>query len=171
MMMLIIVKSFFSYSVPLPSDDNVEGNCGVVLTGMTLLSPSPPQKKLERNHRFRHLRRNNLWEEYLVMSRHTGEFTATYHMTESSFNKLVDQLSPHLQVDEAKSRNCTCGIQPIDKRIIVAAGLGWLGGEPYKRLANIFYFSRSSARRVVARFMDAVIATNSTAVSGVLSVR
>jgi hypothetical protein len=92
-------------------------------------------------------------------------------MTESSFNKLVDLLAPNLQVDEEKSRNCRAGIQPIDKRIIVAAGLRWLGGEPYKSLANIFYFSRSSARRVVARFMDAVIATNSTAVSGVLSVR
>jgi hypothetical protein len=160
MTMLNIVKSFFSYSVPLPSDvTNIEGNSGVVLTGTTLLSPSPPQIKLERNHRFRHLRRNNLWEEHLVMSRHTGEFTATYHMTETSFNKLVDLLSPHLQVDEAKSRNCTAGIQPIDKRIIVAAGLRWLGGEPYKSLANIFHFSRSSARRVVARFMDAVIET------------
>jgi hypothetical protein len=100
--MLNVVKSFFSYSVPLPSDINIEGNSGVVLTGMSLLSPSPPQKKLERRHRFRHRRRNNLWEEHLVMSRHTGEFTATYHMTESSFNKLVDQLSPHLQVDEAQ---------------------------------------------------------------------
>jgi hypothetical protein len=157
--MLNVVKSFFSYSVPLPSDVNIEGNSGVVLTGMKLLSPSPPQNKLERRHRFRHRRRHNLWEEHLVMSRHTGEFTATYHMTESS--NLVDQLSPHLQVDEAKSRNCTAGIQPIDKQTIVAAGLRWLADEPYKSLAIIFHFSRSSARRVVARFMDAVIATNS----------
>jgi hypothetical protein len=80
-------------------------------------------------------------------------------MTESSFNKLVDLLSPHLQVDGAKSRNCTAGIQPIDVRIIVAASLRWLGGEPYKSLADIFHFSRSSARRVVARFFDAVIDT------------
>jgi hypothetical protein len=42
MTMLNIVKSFFSYSVPLPSDvNNIEGNSGVVLTGTTLLSPSP----------------------------------------------------------------------------------------------------------------------------------
>jgi hypothetical protein len=47
MTMLNIVKSFFSYSVPLPSDVyNIEGNSDVVLTGTTLLSPSPPQKKL-----------------------------------------------------------------------------------------------------------------------------
>jgi hypothetical protein len=62
-------------------------------------------------------------------------------MTESSFNKLVDLLAPHLQVDEAKSRNFTVGIMFL------------------------------SARTVVARFMDAVIATTSTVVSGVLSVR
>jgi hypothetical protein len=77
-------------------------------------------------------------------------------MTESSFHKLVDQPFPHLQVDKAKSRRCTAGIQPIDKRNIAAAGLSWLGDEPYKSLPNIFRFSRPSSRRVLARFIEAV---------------
>jgi hypothetical protein len=91
------------------------------------------------------------------VSRHTGEFIATYHMTEASSNKLADLLAQHLQVDAVKSRNCTAGIQPIDKRKIVAAGLRWLGGESHKSLAEIFHLSRSSAKRVVGRFIDAVI--------------
>jgi hypothetical protein len=48
-----------------------------------------------------------------------------YHMLEESFNKLVDLLAPQLHVDGIKSRNCTGGIQPKDKRMMVAAGLRW----------------------------------------------
>jgi hypothetical protein len=52
--------------------------------------------------------------------------SADTHMTEESFNRLVDDLGPYLCVDDVKSRNSTSGIQPVDKRFIVAAGLRWL---------------------------------------------
>jgi hypothetical protein len=54
-----------------------------------------PLTQIERGPRFRHARRNNLWEEHLVMCRHTGEFTRKYHMTEVTFNTLVDLLTPN----------------------------------------------------------------------------
>jgi hypothetical protein len=89
-----------------------------------LLLLLPPTQD-DRSPRFRHQRHNNLWAEHVLMCRHTGEFTDQYHMTEPSFNKLVDFLSPHLHVDEVKSRNSSGGIEPIDKRVIAAAGLRW----------------------------------------------
>jgi hypothetical protein len=121
---------------------------------MLLLLPPPEDERIPR---YRHERRNNLWEEHVVMCRYTGEFVAKHHMTESSFNKLVDLLTPQLHVDEVKSRNCTGGIQPIDPRIIVATGLRWLGGEHHKSLSDIFRISRASTWRVVGRFIGAVI--------------
>jgi hypothetical protein len=81
-----------------------------------------------------------------------------YHMKEASFNKLVYLLAPHLLVDHVKSKNSSAGVSPINKSVIVAAGLRWLGGELYKSIADIFHISRASARRSVRRFINAVIA-------------
>jgi hypothetical protein len=75
-------------------------------------------------------------------------------MTEESFNNLVDEHSPYLWVNEAKSKT---GIQPIDKRFIVAAGLRWLGGHDHSCLEDVFQFSYSSSRRVTNKFIHEVI--------------
>jgi hypothetical protein len=61
-----------------------------------------PPTQLERSPRFRHIRRNNLWEEHVVMCRHTGEFTGKYHITEVTFNKLVDLRAPILYVQRPR---------------------------------------------------------------------
>jgi hypothetical protein len=143
-------------------DDNVDHltvddeNYDVDMTGLLVPFALPPTIQ-ERKPKYSELRRNGMWEELLVKYRHKGDFVSTFHMTESSFHKLVDLLAPHLHVDEMKSGNSTSGTQPIDQTIIVTAGLRWLGGEPYKIVADIFHFSRASARRVVSRFIDAVI--------------
>jgi hypothetical protein len=73
-------------------------------------------------------------------------------MSEASFNELVDLLAPHSQVDRLESRSCYAGIKPLCKRIMVAAGLRWLGVEQYKSLTDIFPFSRLSSRSVVEVF-------------------
>jgi hypothetical protein len=157
------LEPFFRYSVSSPSDDDIvdhltvdDENYDEDVTGLLVPFALPPTIQ-ERKPKYLEHRRNGMWEELLVKCRHKGDFVSTFHMTESSFHKLVDLLAPHLHVDEVKSRNSTSGTQPIDRTIIVAAGLRWLGGEPYKSVADIFHFSRASARRVVARFIDAVI--------------
>lgn len=110
----------------------------------------------ERRIRYTDDRRNGIWQEHLAKCRHKGNFVRKYHMTEESFNRLVDDLGPYLCVDEVKSRNSTSGIQPVDKRFIVAAGLRWLGGHDHTCLEDVFHISYSSSRRVVNRFIDAV---------------
>jgi hypothetical protein len=40
-----------------------------------------------------------MWEKHLVLCRHRRDFVTKHRMTEESFHKLVDVLSPHLHVD------------------------------------------------------------------------
>jgi hypothetical protein len=81
-----IVKSIFPYSVPLLYDDKVEDNCGVFLTGMTLLSPSPPLKLLKEVPGVDN-------KDKTTSGKTSGTLaTAAYHMTESSFPPREDHL-------------------------------------------------------------------------------
>ena len=43
------------------------------------------------------------WDIHLKMLRHTGGFQSRYHMTESTFNKLVDILREALEKNERQS--------------------------------------------------------------------
>jgi hypothetical protein len=72
----------------------------------------------ERRIRYTDDRRHGMWQDHLAKCRHKGNFVRKYHMTEESFNRLVDDLGPYLCVDEVKSRNSTSGIQPVDKRFL-----------------------------------------------------
>jgi hypothetical protein len=58
-----------------------------------------------------------------------GFFVQRYHMTEESFDKLVDLLD--LPVNESKSRNSARGVDPIIKPMVVGIGLRFLGGESH----------------------------------------
>ena len=99
------------------------------------------------------------WEDgHLAMLRHLGEdeFQRRYHMTEASFNKLVELLRDDLAIDKKQSANSTGGNAPIIPELVVASGLRFLGGESYAALADIFGISLSSARRIVNKFLNAV---------------
>lgn len=159
-----ILKIFFQYSVPFPVADGVDilmdvdddgDDAGTTGLNLPFLLPPPIQ---ERKPKYREHLRDVIWEEQVTKCRHIGDFVETYKMTEASFNVLVDLLAPDLQVNEAKSRNSTAGVQPIDARLIVAAGLRFLGGESYRALRDIFHFSIPSSKRIVRKFLDAVIA-------------
>jgi hypothetical protein len=50
-------------------------------------------------------RRNGIWGEHVAKCRRKGTFVRKYYMTEESFNKLADDLSPYIWVDEVKSKN------------------------------------------------------------------
>ena len=96
-----------------------------------------------------------MWFDHLVRLRATGGFQERYKMTEATFDVLVDRL--HLPVNEIKSRNSTKGVDPIVKPMVVAIGLRFLGGEPHKAMEDIFHISKSSSKRCVKRFIQAVI--------------
>jgi hypothetical protein len=130
--------------------DDDESLFGLIVPAVAFCRP-------ERRMRYTDERRNGIWEEHVLKCRHQGTFVAKYHMTEDSFNNLVHELSPYLWVNEAKSKNATSGIQPIDERLIVAAGLRWLGGHDHSCLEDVFHFSYSSSRRVINKFIDSVI--------------
>jgi hypothetical protein len=97
-----------------------------------------------------------MWQKHLVLCRDRRDFESKYRMTEETFHKLVDVLSPRLDVNVEKSRNSSSGMQPLDKRFIVAVGLRWLAGCDHNGLDEIYGISRSSSHRLVDRFIDAV---------------
>jgi hypothetical protein len=51
----------------------------------------------------------------------SGFFVQRYHMTEESFDKLVDLLD--LPMNETKSQNSTQGVDPIIKPMVAGIGL------------------------------------------------
>jgi DDE superfamily endonuclease len=102
-------------------------------------------------------RRDLMWQKHLQLLRHRGEFVCKYRMTEETFHLLVDILSPHLLVDEVKSRNSTAGIQPLDPRFIVGVGVRWLADFGHNILDDTFNISKTSSWRLVNKFLDAVI--------------
>ena len=57
------------------------------------------------------------------------------------------------------------GNQPITPDMVVAAGLRFLGGSPYKDVADVLGISRESAKRVVGKFLDAVNNSEDLAIS------
>ena len=99
------------------------------------------------------------WERDLARLRHTRQFQSTYHMSERSFDRLVDLLRPKLPVNIKQSMNSSSGGRPITPEMKVAIGLRFLGGEHIKSLADIFGISRSSVTRSVGLFLDAVVTT------------
>lgn len=63
-----------------------------------------------------------------------------------------------LPVNEAKSRNSTKGVDPIIKPMVITCGLcGFLGSEPHKAMEDSFHILKSSSKRAVRHFAQAVV--------------
>ena len=110
--------------------------------------------KAERRVRWNHERIN--WKQHVEKLRHTNGFQKRYHMSERSFNQLVDILCPQVSLDELQSYQNTGGNDPITPEMVVGAGLRFLGGEHVKSIADIFGMSESSVVRIVKSFLVAV---------------
>jgi hypothetical protein len=50
---------------------------------------------------------------------------------------LVGLLRDRIEPNEHKSRQSTSGNEPVSAELVVAAGLRYLGGTPYKDLVDI----------------------------------
>jgi hypothetical protein len=111
----------------------------------------------ERSAKYRHHRIK--WSEHLEMLQSTNGFQTRYHMTEESFNNLVDLLREYITGDYAKSQASTKGNDRISPELVVGAGLRLLGGEFYKSIADIYSVSIKSTERIVDLFLNAVLAT------------
>lgn len=158
-----VIQKLFKYGVL--DQCGLIDQCGLLTVNhqMAVLEAARRQRMMmiislrqqKRKDKYQEHRRNGVWEEHVKKCLHKDQFHIRYHMTKESFDKLVELLS--LAVDERKSRNSTGGVHPIDKYLIVASGLRWVGGESYKSIADIFHIDISSARRVVKRFFEAVI--------------
>lgn len=98
------------------------------------------------------------WKADLQSLRNTNEFQSRYHMSEESFDKLVEIiLTPKLAIDEKQSRRSTGGEQdPITPEMVVAIGLRFLGGELVKSLADLFGVSTPYTHDLISKFLDAV---------------
>lgn len=121
---------------------------------MLVLNFFQENKKNRRLHKWFNRRLN--WDDHVERERHTGSFHSKYHMSEESFNNLVDMLRPSITVDFQKSLNSTSGNTPIYPELVVATGLRFLGGELWKSLEDIFGIDISSAKRVTKMFLYAV---------------
>jgi hypothetical protein len=104
-----------------------------------------------RQPKYQEHRRNDIWMDHLEKARENkdGFFVERYHMTEESFDKLVDLLD--LPVNESKSRNSTRGVNPIIKPMVVGIGRQFLDGESHKSLEDTFHISKSSSKRSVVQ--------------------
>lgn len=96
------------------------------------------------------------WNEHAAQTVRNNTFHRRYHMTYSTFNKLVDLLD--IQVDAKQSMRSTGGNSPITPQHIVGGGLRYLlGGSKRIDLADILGTSDSSIDRMVDLFLDAVL--------------
>ena len=77
-------------------------------------------------------------------------------MTPPSFDALVHILKSDISIDFTKTMNSTSDNAPITSRMIVAAGLRYMGGEEPKSLADVFGMSIDSAIRIINLFLKAV---------------
>ena len=96
------------------------------------------------------------WEYHVEQLRHTDEFQKRYHMTEASFNKLLDMLREYIEMNKKQSSCSSRGNVPIIPEVVLASGLRFLGGVGFAELADIFGHLTSSLRRTVNRFLTAV---------------
>ena len=112
----------------------------------------------KRRIKFKHTRLN--WNQHVKKLKHTKTFYNRYHMTEESFNKLVNILREDVTVDGMQSLRSSAVNRQIYPEMIVASGLRFLGGEPVKSLADLYGMSDSSTRRVNRMFIEAVISNN-----------
>ena len=97
------------------------------------------------------------WTEHVAQQLHTNKFQSKYHMSLAAFNDLVELLRQDITVDFNTSRLSTEGNDPIYPKLVLAAGLRFLGGTKHKDLGDIIGCSTASARRVVSMFTSAVL--------------
>mmetsp|Transcript_6245 Transcript_6245/g.12916 ORF Transcript_6245/g.12916 Transcript_6245/m.12916 type:complete len:426 (-) Transcript_6245:105-1382(-) len=97
------------------------------------------------------------WEDHVegLRTQRKG-FQQRYHMSEDSFNKLVDLLRPIIAKDEKQSMRSTQGVPPITPEMTVGAGLRYLGGDLIYSIGDSFNCSESAIQREVDRFLQAV---------------
>ena len=112
------------------------------------------ERKQSRRPKYK-FNRINL-KEHFKMCRATDGFQRRFHMSEDSFQKLVDILKDDLSINEAQSRRCTQGNAPITLEMVLAIGLRYMGGEHAKSLADIYGMHIKSAERVIGKFLNAV---------------
>ena len=113
------------------------------------------EAKKSRRIKWEHQRLD--WDEHVKKLHHTQTFSTYYHMSEDSFLILLEIIRDDITVDSIKSRNSTNGNDPIYPELVLAAGLEFMGGCAYKHIAQIYGMSIDSARRVVHKFLNAII--------------
>ena len=96
------------------------------------------------------------WEQHLLKLRHANGFQKRYHMSQRSFNELVDLLNSDVSMNELQAFCSTSINDPITPEMIVGAGLRFLEGEYIKIIAGIFGLSKLSVDRVIKSFLLSV---------------
>ena len=112
-------------------------------------------KTRQRGIKFKHTRKS--WEEYSYMLVETKEFEDRFHMSKDHFDYLLENLRDAITVDYLRSLNSTSGNEPISPESILAMGLEFCSlPVPIPALGDMFGVSKSSARRCVNMFLDAI---------------
>ena len=114
---------FAAFIEEMEEDEDEEDDSYLIMLNILYL-----RLKDKRSIKYKHNRIN--WNEHVEMLHHTGEleFQRRYHMTEESFNKLVEMLREDLMIDIVQSMRASGGNPPILPELVVACGLRSLGG-------------------------------------------
>jgi hypothetical protein len=95
------------------------------------------------------------WDEHRQLKIFENKFHTEYHMTHSTFEKLVDILCSDLCVD-SKQSICSTNNNPICAERCVAIGLQFLGGAPVNTLTVMFGISYTVTHTKINQFLNAV---------------
>ncbi len=113
------------------------------------------KSKMARRIKFQHRRID--WDYHREMLEYTNEFENRFRMKPHHFDTLLEALREPLTVCVKHSLSSTRGNEPISPEVILGCGLRFCGmGENPGSLADIYGISKSSAKRAVRMFLDAV---------------
>ena len=95
------------------------------------------------------------WNSHVAELQTNNTFHRQYRMSHRSFNQLCTILN--IEVDTQQSMRSTSGNTPIEKELIVAAGLKYLAGGTTNDIGLIFGVAPATPDRMIDKFLDAVI--------------
>ena len=97
------------------------------------------------------------WKLHIHTLLHEGQFCSMYHMSYPSFYKILQLLSPKLQVDAKQSRCCTGGEDLIGPELSLHCTLRYLAGGSYHDIRTSAGLSKASFYNAVHGGLDALI--------------
>ena len=96
------------------------------------------------------------WSDRLTMLRHVNDFEGTYHMSEHSFNVLLDGIREESTVSFLQSNRFTSDNEHIYPELILAMCLRFLIDDSVRVLTHLYGVSMPSCSQVVKMTLNTI---------------